>query len=116
MLSDSVHYVPILAKAELFNQLWSRDGLYLPEWNKEPNPRWFFTDANGSRIAFFAGLACLDEHDRSIGFTNGRHRTRWLLNRNPQVIPICIPHEELEAWLVADLIEETKQPIEFKVG
>jgi hypothetical protein len=88
------------------------DSAYLTQWEGPPRDKWFLKGENNRKIAFIAGLASLDGGDQ-IGFTNGRHRTRWLLNEGISELPVCIPTHELEAWMDRDLIIQTKQPIVF---
>lgn len=111
ILTESIHYVPVLVDPRRFDELWSKDDLYLESWNQLPRETWFIEAPSGSRVGFIAGLAAMS-NDSSIGFTNGRHRTRWLLEQGIKRLPICMPPEELDQWLAADLILATKQPIQ----
>lgn len=111
ILTDSYHYVPVLVDPKRFEDLWKKDGLYLPNWGKPPRDKWFHLGKDGKRIGFIAGLAAMGSEE-SIGFTNGRHRTRWLLEAGLKELPICIPHEEHDQWMEAELILVTRQPIQ----
>jgi len=112
IVSDSFYHSPTIVDSERIEHFWRMDSAYLTEWEWEPRDKWFLKDVNNKKIAFIAGLASLDGRDQ-IGFINGRHRTRWLLNKGIKELPVCIPTNELEAWMERDLIIQTKQPIVF---
>ena len=111
VLSESFHYVPILVHGALLEKQWRRSDLYLESWERLPPCQWFYHDEVGKPIAFLAGLACLGQDD-TVGFTNGRHRTRWILSLGLLHVPVCVPFEQIDAWMATDLVEDVQQPIE----
>lgn len=88
------------------------DSAYLTQWKGGPRDKWFLKGENNRKVAFIAGIASIEDRDQ-ISFTNGRHRTRWLLDEGLGELPICIPAHELEAWIDRDLIIQINQPIAF---
>lgn len=113
ILSDSFFFVPAIVDANRLEAYWKKDDGYLARWSGPPCRNWFLSDEAGARIGFFAGLVNLD--GEAIGFTNGRHRTRWLLGLGLKSIPVCIEPGEIDAWHDIDIIEITKQPIFMKL-
>lgn len=102
----------MIVDAERLGHFWSKDSAYLTKWVGDPSSKWFLVDEKSQKLAFIAGLASMDGQDQ-IGFTNGRHRARWLLNAGLHEVPLCIPPYELDAWVDNGLIIQTKQPIIF---
>jgi hypothetical protein len=56
------------------------------------------------------------DNDGAIGFTNGRHRTRWLLKLGLPHIPVCLPFEQIDECIETALVEEVKKPVEMPRG
>lgn len=113
VFSESFFYVPVIVNSRMFENYWKLDGLFLKSWEGNPLDRWFLKSSSGEKIGFFAGLASFD-HKRVISFTNGRHRTRWLIDSGLECIPVCIPPSELDLWVESDLIAEMRQPIKYE--
>ena len=98
LLSDSSDYSPLwVSVAELKRRLHPND---IVEAKPAPPDRWFLQGAAQGEFAFRPALACLDTRKRPflVGFTNGRHRTQWLISLKLRVIPICVPHDEHKQW------------------
>lgn len=103
VVSISPHYRPVLVAAAQLDILWRLDGgLYVPRWDGPPRDRWFSFDDRGEICAFQGALASCGLG--RIGFTNGRHRTRWLLQSGMSAIPICVPFEEMDEWSAMGLL------------
>lgn len=115
IISDSIHYTPVWVHAHKLELYWRREeSLYLEKWVGPPRDFWFQMGVAEKRKAFRAGLACLDTSrygEHVIGFTNGRHRTRWLLSRGLTEIPICIPWEQIYEWKNLGLTTEFPRPM-----
>lgn len=98
VISRSRDYLPALIFARRLDKLW-RDGKNpcISSWSGPPHNHWFELSEQGKRISFIAAYACLDNELR-IGFTNGMHRTRWLIHSGLEEIPVSIPPEEQAQW------------------
>ena len=100
VVSVSPHYVPVLVFADRLETHWKRNrGFYVASWSGSPRDRWFNFDRRGNKTAFLGALVCIDGDKGTVGFTNGRHRTRWLLQSGQGVIPVCVLPEEFDRWV-----------------
>lgn len=112
ILSDCFDYAPMLVDAKKLESLWRGDSLYISRWGGAPREKWFLMDDDGKKIAFIAGLASM--HMGAVRFTNGRHRTRWLLELGMDVIPLCVPYYEVEQWTDLEIIVQSRNPIRVR--
>lgn len=103
VVSISPDYKPALVAAARLDALWQLDGdLYVPRWDGRPRERWFSRDDDGEICAFQGALVSCSLG--TVGFTNGRHRTRWLIQSGMSAIPICVPLEEMGEWNAKGLL------------
>ncbi len=88
-------HVPTWINANILDQLWKVDkGLYKECWVGDPIRNWFeFKDKK--KYAFKTADAHIYDQDNSrflntpyACFTNGRHRSRWLMSLGFEEIPI----------------------------
>lgn len=96
--SDSSEYSLLwVSVTELTRRMHLRD---IVEAKPVPPDRWFDHDREHRKIAFRPALACLDTRKRPVhvAFSNGRHRTQWLISLGLRVVPLCVPHEEHGRW------------------
>lgn len=76
--------------ADRFEELFKVETqYYLDSWVGDPCARWFHYN-NGVPISLVLGTCGIDfeENVYSIVFSNGRHRTRWLLNIFKTMVPV----------------------------
>lgn len=116
VISVSPDYIPVMVWAEEFERFWRKDkGLFVSQWLGAPRDRWFNIGKDNQKTAFLGGLVSVSLGH--VGFTNGRHRTRWLLESGMTSLPICIPPEEISDWellgVLAKNYRETYLNLEF---
>ena len=82
-------------------ELWRPDCLFVSKWDGESRTSWFrwsFNSTTGKkREAFCTADVSIakDEFGYFLAFTNGRHRTRWLLQTKNPVIPMGISNDSI---------------------
>lgn len=94
---DSLELVWIDAK--VLDQMWALNtAYYLPVSYPEPKNEWFShpdsTDDRYGIIVAVIGLETVSQRD-SVCFTNGRHRTRWLMSCGFSEIIAAIDSEQV---------------------
>ncbi len=91
---------PYFVYTKTINALWRKDSFFVEEWEGEPKTAWFrWSFSKKVRIleAFYTADAHIvkDNFGYFLHFTNGRHRTRWLLQMNMPIIPIGISDDNI---------------------
>ena len=84
-------YIPTWVKAEVLEDLWKVDhNFYIESWDGEPQIGWFAYDIPEFRTGFCTADMYLKDIDGklTVGFVNGRHRTRWLLSKSFKYVPV----------------------------
>lgn len=102
MESDRHIWIIALLKAERLKAVWDNDDLAaeVQFWKGDPVKTWFRDEAL-SKLK----LAKAHYSERGISFTNGRHRTRWLLQQGYEHIPVMLlPGSFVEAMLDGILV------------
>lgn len=91
-------HVPIWVFSSKLEELWGNDKIAIKKWEGDPDITWFNYDNNRNRIAFLtADMSLLVVEGKiKIYFTNGRHRTRWLLQQGFELIPVGINKESIQ--------------------
>ena len=100
-------YIPVWVDAKLFDRLWSNEELYVADWIGDPKIGWFTYDRAGEKkegIQIADVSLAIEEDKVSIGFTNGRHRTRWMLQHGLKEIPIGVWEEQIAPGIKAGII------------
>lgn len=94
------YWFPAFLHAEVLERLWANDGLCAEvlSWSGEPLNKWFYDE--GKSIY----LGCAYFSDNSISFSNGRHRTRWMMQQGLKSIPVCIAASSYYEALLSGLI------------
>lgn len=91
---------PYFVHVEAIDCLWRKGSLFIDKWEGEPETSWFrwsFFKKNKKLEAFLTSDAHIGQDDFGcfLHFTNGRHRTRWLLQMNKPIIPIGISENNI---------------------
>jgi hypothetical protein len=121
--ANRVSYRPYWVHAERFEELWRRNPqthLFVSAWRCEPDKSWFrhewSRNSLGTKaIAFQTADIYLEPRESivTIGFTNGRHRTRWLLQSEADQIPVGIEEDDIpkavEIGLAVRQVEKTDE-------
>jgi hypothetical protein len=80
------------------DKMWSHNSDdYVAVWKGEPCPKWFLR--GGTNDAFIVPVLSVgtNHHEPDITFTDGRHRTRWLIsNMGFKSIPIGIARDQID--------------------
>ncbi len=83
IIANRPRYEPAWVIAAVFGGLWrNNENLYVASWEGPPRELHWFEFRDGKPPAFKTADAYLERIDGrlTIGFVNGRHRTRWLMN------------------------------------
>lgn len=89
-------YIPTWVYPEALERLWILNkNYYVESWSGEPKIGWFDYAMPDVRTGFCTADAYLEEIEGklTVGFVNGRHRTRWLMTMNKRLIPIGLEEE-----------------------
>ncbi len=99
-------YLPTWVNAKRFSLLWQQtdNGLFVDNWSGEPKKNWFKYDVNNNCIGFKTADVSFDQ--RKVEFVNGRHRTRWQLQQNNEVVPIGLTEDGFRKAKELDLSPE----------
>ncbi|WP_143613073.1 plasmid fertility inhibition factor family protein [Thiohalospira halophila] len=92
------YLIPYFVYSAKLEQLWRKDALYIRQWQGEPKSVWFRRSRpKKERVAFYVPHLNieLDTHGYAISFTNGRHRTRWLLQAGKKEVPVGLEEGEI---------------------
>jgi len=82
-LRDETDAVMVWINAEMLDKMWQlNEAYYLESYNGEPKDAWFsHEDSNDPNYGIIAPEIWLETigGKLTVGFKNGRHRTRWLI-------------------------------------
>lgn len=81
--------------AYLLEEMWQRNSGYLPGPLSEFRGGYFDFDDN-DRPIFLPGNAGFYDSPPSLNFCDGRHRTRWLIERGVKEIPVIFDMNAFE--------------------
>jgi hypothetical protein len=83
---------PVFLKREEILSVWDNDILckYVQRWDGEPRKRWF---KDSEQSCLIIGRASFENN--ALRFSNGRHRTRWLLQQGYKEIPILMNSQSI---------------------
>lgn len=86
------NWYPMLLKREEIISMWDNDHLCseVQHWKGEPLESWF---RDLEKTELLIGRATF--LNNSLGFINGRHRTRWLLQEGYDFIPILMTSDSM---------------------
>lgn len=84
---------PVFLKREKILSVWDNDILCkeVQHWDGEPRKRWF---KDFELSCLIIGRASFENN--ALRFSNGRHRTRWLLQQGYEEIPIFMNSKSIE--------------------
>lgn len=109
----------VMARAEPLIELWSRHSYQFHGFDhshNDPQPwgRWFHLWEDGEPDMFEAAYCGLSDESTglTLNFSNGRHRTRWLLDAGWASVPIELRNSALKTAKKEGLIERTVSPEE----
>ena len=87
-------YLPTWVNSIKFDTLWKKSNFYLfiEKWEGEPKDIWF-TCSGKKMTGFISADVQLSNDKKTVNFLNGRHRTRWQLQRKKPMIPIGLTEE-----------------------
>lgn len=92
--SNRKEYTPRFIAVDTLEKLWKNDGdTYLINYKRKPEPQYWLDNKTGD---FITGDARFDYDGKGsprIGFTDGRNRTRWLINTGRKLIPVGLTDE-----------------------
>ncbi|TYT73165.1 plasmid fertility inhibition factor family protein [Desulfobotulus mexicanus] len=92
-------YIPTWVNADILEELWKvNHSFYVESWVGEPRIGWFAYDIPDVRTGFHTADMYLKEIDGklTVGFINGRHRTRWLLSKSLNFLPVGLEDSHFE--------------------
>jgi len=94
------YWFPAFLSVAALEKIWGKDGFCaeVSSWSGEPLERWFSKD----RSAIMLG--CARYSDGSISFSNGRHRTRWMMQLGLEYVPVCIAASDYYQAMMDGLI------------
>ncbi|REL35382.1 plasmid fertility inhibition factor family protein [Thalassotalea euphylliae] len=111
--STQKEYKPTWVRAAVLEALWKVDrNFYIGIWSGEPKTSWFAYDIPFVKTAFCTADMYLTEVDGklTVGFEDGRHRTRWLLNSGFELIPVGLEeHHYKRAVALGLAVSRVKQ-------
>jgi hypothetical protein len=113
-------WIPAVVNTELLEKFWGNDQDYYKSYTYPPHHKWFGFDENERANVFKIGVCYFSRFEISeykLQFSNGRHRTRWLLENNAQEIPIAILDSCYEMAVESGLIvRKLKNRSTFELG
>ncbi|NBQ70195.1 MAG: hypothetical protein EBU46_15720 [Nitrosomonadaceae bacterium] len=115
IISQFPDYYPVIVRSKLFDEMWRKSDCYISSWNGGPRSRWFVYEPYPKIKAFVAAEVSFDDI-HGISFVNGRHRTRWFLNKECDYLPVCITLDEKDKWHSNGLLVKFCSMIEFDLG
>lgn len=77
--------IPVYVKSEQFKCLWEQNVDAVKQYDASPRERWF---AHGGQMLL--GLFGFNKAAGYIYHSEGRHRTRWLMQQGLEYLPIYV--------------------------
>jgi len=108
-------FLPTWVKRDLLEELWVRNpNYYVKSWSGEPDAGWFSYSMSEDKTGFCTGDMYFEKVDGqlTIGFENGRHRTRWLMSLGETLIPVGLEDHHYKKALSIGLAVSRVMPDE----
>jgi hypothetical protein len=99
--------MPVIVDRQLLEHYWRRDTDYYPSFRWPPHSSWFPRFDGATPVSFRPGVAYFEngyDGKSKIHFSNGRHRTRWLIEKEVAEVVIALSLNTAQAAIVCGLV------------